>query len=161
MVAKARAGLSTAAAVKTIDAVAIGSPHLSNAEFDSLERFIAGRRLAVPIYACTGRHAPRSAGAGWPTKEARGERRGHRCRYLVVVTPTHAGTRQWRADDQLGQVRALRPGQHRLCGALRIASPTASKARSSAGRSSRMSPHERRRRDPGGRARRVKARRWC
>lgn len=57
MVGKARAGLSTAAAVKTIDAVAIGSPHLSNAEFDSLERFIAGRRLAVPIYACTGRHA--------------------------------------------------------------------------------------------------------
>ncbi|MDX8462271.1 aconitase X catalytic domain-containing protein [Mesorhizobium humile] len=57
MVAKARAGLSTAAAAKTIDAVAIGSPHLSNAEFDSLERLIAGRRLAVPIYACTGRHA--------------------------------------------------------------------------------------------------------
>ncbi|TPI60889.1 DUF521 domain-containing protein [Mesorhizobium sp. B3-1-3] len=57
MVAKARAGLSTAAAPKTIDAVAIGSPHLSHAEFDSLERLIAGRKLAVPIYACTGRHA--------------------------------------------------------------------------------------------------------
>lgn len=57
MVAKARAGLSTAAAARTIDAVAIGSPHLSHAEFDSLERLIASRRLAVPIYACTGRHA--------------------------------------------------------------------------------------------------------
>lgn len=57
MVAKARAGLSTAAAAKTIDAVAIGSPHLSPIEFDSLERLIDGRRLAVPIYACTGRHA--------------------------------------------------------------------------------------------------------
>lgn len=57
MAAKARAGLSTAAAAKTIDAVAIGSPHLSPAEFGSLERLIAGRRLAVPIYACTGRHA--------------------------------------------------------------------------------------------------------
>ncbi|TPJ36318.1 aconitase X catalytic domain-containing protein [Mesorhizobium sp. B2-8-3] len=57
MVAQARAGLSTAAAPKTIDAVAIGSPHLSHAEFDSLERLIAGRKLAVPIYACTGRHA--------------------------------------------------------------------------------------------------------
>ncbi|TPJ29584.1 aconitase X catalytic domain-containing protein [Mesorhizobium sp. B2-7-2] len=57
MVATARAGLSTTAATKTIDAVAIGSPHLSHAEFDSLERLIAGRRLAVPIYACTGRHA--------------------------------------------------------------------------------------------------------
>jgi len=57
MAARARAGLSTAAATKTIDAVAIGSPHLSHAEFESLERLIAGRRLAVPIYACTGRHA--------------------------------------------------------------------------------------------------------
>ncbi|TIQ35169.1 MAG: DUF521 domain-containing protein [Mesorhizobium sp.] len=56
MVAKARAGLSTAAAARTIDAVAIGSPHLSDAEFATLERLIAGRRLAVPIYACTGRH---------------------------------------------------------------------------------------------------------
>jgi predicted aconitase len=57
MAAKARTGLSTAAAGKAIDAVAIGSPHLSTAEFDSLERLIAGRRIAVPIYACTGRHA--------------------------------------------------------------------------------------------------------
>ncbi|MGX5799915.1 aconitase X [Bradyrhizobium sp. Arg314] len=57
MAAKARAGLSTTAAGKAIDAVAIGSPHLSHAEFDSLERLIAGRRLAVPVYACTGRHA--------------------------------------------------------------------------------------------------------
>ncbi|MDX8476929.1 aconitase X catalytic domain-containing protein [Mesorhizobium sp. VK24D] len=56
MVAKARADLSTAATAETIDAVAIGSPHLSSAEFDMLERLIAGRRLAVPIYACTGRH---------------------------------------------------------------------------------------------------------
>ncbi|RWH25715.1 MAG: DUF521 domain-containing protein [Mesorhizobium sp.] len=56
MAAKARAGLSTAAVPKTIDAVAIGSPHLSFAEFEMLERLIAGRRLAVPIYACTGRH---------------------------------------------------------------------------------------------------------
>ncbi|CDX22859.1 conserved hypothetical protein [Mesorhizobium sp. ORS 3324] len=56
MVAKARSGLSTAAAAKAIDAVAIGSPHLSSTEFEMLERLIAGRRLAVPIYACTGRH---------------------------------------------------------------------------------------------------------
>lgn len=56
MVARARAGLSTAAIPTTIDAVAIGSPHLSPAEFDMLERLIAGRRLSVPIYACTGRH---------------------------------------------------------------------------------------------------------
>ncbi|WP_292322511.1 aconitase X [Mesorhizobium sp.] len=50
------AGLSTASTPEAIDAVAIGSPHLSDAEFDMLERLIAGRRLAVPVYACTGRH---------------------------------------------------------------------------------------------------------
>jgi predicted aconitase/predicted aconitase with swiveling domain len=57
MVAAARAGLSTAGKAERIDAVAIGSPHLSVAEFDALERLIAGRMLKVPIYACTGRHA--------------------------------------------------------------------------------------------------------
>jgi predicted aconitase len=55
-VAQAQARLSTAEAPETIDAVAIGSPHLSLAEFDALERLMAGRRLAVPIHACTGRH---------------------------------------------------------------------------------------------------------
>ncbi|MGN6539057.1 MAG: aconitase X [Mesorhizobium sp.] len=57
MVAAARAGLSTAKAADRVDAVAIGSPHLSLAEFAALERLIAGRRLKVPLYACTGRHA--------------------------------------------------------------------------------------------------------
>jgi predicted aconitase len=57
MVEAARAGLSTAGVVDRIDAVAIGSPHLSLDEFAALERLLAGRKLAVPIYACTGRHA--------------------------------------------------------------------------------------------------------
>ncbi len=39
-----------------IDAVAVGSPHFSVAEFATLERLIAGRRLRAPLYACTGRH---------------------------------------------------------------------------------------------------------
>jgi predicted aconitase len=56
MAARAQAGLSTAGRVETIDAVAIGSPHLSIEEFSKLERLIAGRRLRVPIHACTGRH---------------------------------------------------------------------------------------------------------
>jgi predicted aconitase len=56
IVAEAQARLSTAEAPDAIDAVAIGSPHLSLAEFDTLERLIGGRRLAVPIHACTGRH---------------------------------------------------------------------------------------------------------
>lgn len=57
MVAEARRNLSTVAAAGRIDAVAIGSPHLSIDEFADLRRLIAGRRLAVPLYACTGRHA--------------------------------------------------------------------------------------------------------
>lgn len=56
MVEDARRRLSTAVDARSIDAVAIGSPHLSLAEFDALERFIAGRQLAVPLHACTGRH---------------------------------------------------------------------------------------------------------
>lgn len=56
MVADARARLSTAIRPTRIDAVAIGSPHLSLAEFERLARLIGGRRLAVPIHACTGRH---------------------------------------------------------------------------------------------------------
>ncbi|MEI5680051.1 MULTISPECIES: aconitase X catalytic domain-containing protein [unclassified Mesorhizobium] len=48
--------LSTAEAASSIDAVAIGSPHLSLSEFDALERLVGGRRLKIPVYACTGRH---------------------------------------------------------------------------------------------------------
>lgn len=56
MFADARRRLSTAESADRIDAVAIGSPHLSLDEFAALERLLAGRRLAVPFYACTGRH---------------------------------------------------------------------------------------------------------
>ncbi len=51
----ARAGLSTAEG-EAIDAAAIGSPHLSAQEFAALEAALAGRRVAIPFYACTGRH---------------------------------------------------------------------------------------------------------
>lgn len=56
MVADAKARLSTAERPDRIDAVAIGSPHLSAGEIGRLEALLAGRRLAVPIHACTGRH---------------------------------------------------------------------------------------------------------
>jgi predicted aconitase len=56
MVAEARMRLSTASDSSRVDAVAIGSPHLSFAEFVELERLMAGRQLIVPIHACTGRH---------------------------------------------------------------------------------------------------------
>ena len=38
-----------------IDAVAVGSPHFSAAEFEQLVRLVAGRRCRVPFYACTSR----------------------------------------------------------------------------------------------------------
>lgn len=56
MLREAQRGLSTVAAAGRIDAAAIGSPHLSLDEMDHLEALLAGRRLAAPLYACTGRH---------------------------------------------------------------------------------------------------------
>src|SRR5690606_19319211 len=56
MAADAKARLSTAEKPDRIDAVAVGSPHLSLDEIGRLERLVAGRHLAVPLYACTGRH---------------------------------------------------------------------------------------------------------
>ncbi|WFP63012.1 aconitase X catalytic domain-containing protein [Mesorhizobium sp. WSM4904] len=87
MVAKARADLSTAAAARTIDAVAIGSPHLSDAEFAMLERLIAGRRLAVPIYACTGRHVLASLEQGGRRKRLEASGVVIVADTCVVVTP--------------------------------------------------------------------------
>jgi predicted aconitase len=60
MLRAARDRLSTAAAgTDRIDAVAVGSPHFSLAEFAALDRLIgshgAGARFKVPFYACTGR----------------------------------------------------------------------------------------------------------
>ena len=49
--------MATVAGASRIDAVAIGSPHLSTGEFIRLEEYVAGRKLAIPFYACTGRHA--------------------------------------------------------------------------------------------------------
>ena len=56
MVRDAQRRLSTAERADRIDAVAIGSPHLSIEEFDTLRKLLRGRVVAVPIYACTGRH---------------------------------------------------------------------------------------------------------
>lgn len=57
--AKARASLSTAnrMAGDPIDAVAVGSPHLSSDELRSLDRLLGNRQCSKPLYACTGRHA--------------------------------------------------------------------------------------------------------
>ena len=52
----ALARLSTSGGTERIDAVAIGSPHLSLPEISEVEQRLAGRRLAAPLYANTGRH---------------------------------------------------------------------------------------------------------
>ncbi len=57
MVRAAQRSLSTIDDAGVIDAVAIGSPHLSHDEFRKLEGLLHGRKARVPIYACTGRHA--------------------------------------------------------------------------------------------------------
>ncbi len=59
MIRAAQAGLSTVHGTDRIDAVAIGSPHLSREELESVSQLLAGRRALVPIYACTGRHVLR------------------------------------------------------------------------------------------------------
>jgi len=59
MMRDAQNRLSTAERADRIDAVAIGSPHLSLEEFDTLRKLLRGRKVAVPIYACTGRHVLR------------------------------------------------------------------------------------------------------
>ena len=41
---------------RQLDVVAVGSPHFSEHEFQALLRLIGGRKCAVPIVACTGRH---------------------------------------------------------------------------------------------------------
>jgi predicted aconitase len=48
--------MATVQGITHIDAVAIGSPHLSLEECQRLERLLGGRKLSVPFYACTGRH---------------------------------------------------------------------------------------------------------
>ncbi len=55
-VREALARLSTSGETQRIDAVAIGSPHLSLAEITEVEQRLAGRRLSIPLYVNTGRH---------------------------------------------------------------------------------------------------------
>lgn len=56
----ARDALSTARPDGALDAVAIGSPHLSVEECAALEAALAGRRAVLPFYACAGRHVVRA-----------------------------------------------------------------------------------------------------
>ena len=80
-IATALARLSTAGPTERVDAVAIGSPHLSLAEIEAVERLLAGRRLAIPLYANTGRHV-------LAVLEARGRRRALEEAGVVFVVDT-------------------------------------------------------------------------
>lgn len=81
--ATARASLSTANRIagEPIDAVAIGSPHLSSDELRTLDRLLGERQCEKPLYACTGRHALEAL-----REEGIGERLSHRG--VIVVTDT-------------------------------------------------------------------------
>lgn len=59
MLAKVRSSLSTASITVNdpIDAVAIGSPHLSPDELRSLAATLGKQRCRVPLYACTSRNS--------------------------------------------------------------------------------------------------------
>ena len=86
MVRGARDGLSTAPD-GPVDALAVGSPHFSMAEFDALERRLAGRRTSRPFYACTNRQVLgdlESSGALARLEEAGIEIITDTC---IVVTP--------------------------------------------------------------------------
>lgn len=81
MVRDSQRRLSTAERADRVDAVAIGSPHLSLDEFTRLETLLRGRRVNVPIYACTGRHVLAEL-------DAQGRRTALESRGIIVVADT-------------------------------------------------------------------------
>lgn len=80
-VQRALARLSTAGETGRIDAIAIGSPHLSLAEINEVEQLMAGRRLKAPLYANTGRHILRPL-------EADGRRKALEAAGVIFVADT-------------------------------------------------------------------------
>ncbi|HEX3848398.1 MAG TPA: aconitase X catalytic domain-containing protein [Steroidobacteraceae bacterium] len=84
-----RAALSTArlSAGEPIDAVAIGSPHLSVEELRALDRLLGARGCRVPLYACASRHALSAVSAEGIEQSLTSK--GVRCiaDTCVVVTP--------------------------------------------------------------------------
>ena len=90
-----------------------------SAEFDALERLIGGRRLSVPIYACTGRHVLADARTERPAQGAGGGGVVIVADTCVVVTPilpdlaggvlmTNSGKFAHYAPGNTGYARALR-----------------------------------------------------
>ena len=92
---QARDRLSTAAAGSdAIDAVAVGSPHFSGAEFRALAALAKGERFRVPFYACTGRGVLaeiEAAGLLAPLREAGVEIVVDTCVVVAPILPPEAG----------------------------------------------------------------------
>lgn len=80
MVRTARSWLGTASG-ETVDAVAVGSPHLSYDEMATIADLLAGRRVTLPFYAHTGRHVVRQL-------EASGRLREIEAAGVTIVTDT-------------------------------------------------------------------------
>jgi len=79
--------LSTTTTVGRVDAVAVGSPHFSESEFETLARLATGVELRVPFYVCTARDtlaAVEARGLADPLRTAGVEIVVDTC---VVVTP--------------------------------------------------------------------------
>jgi len=79
--------LSTATGTPSVDAIAVGSPHFSLAEFEALAQLVANRRMRIPFYACTARDtlkALEDRGLAQPLVSAGVEMVVDTC---VVVTP--------------------------------------------------------------------------
>ena len=68
MVRTARSWLSTTSG-DTVDAVAVGSPHLSHEEMITIANLLGGRRVILPFYAHTGRHVLRQLEASGRLQE--------------------------------------------------------------------------------------------
>jgi predicted aconitase len=104
----------TADAQSPVDAIAVGSPHFSAAEFAQLLKRFAGRRATLPFYACTGRHvvAELARDGLVAAIEAAGVRLV--VDTCVVVAPDPARIGGCPIADQFRQIRAIRAGQYRL-----------------------------------------------
>jgi predicted aconitase len=70
-----------------VDAVAVGSPHFSLEEFRRLFGLLGGRKLAIPFYACTGRHTLAALEAAGLADELRSSGLTVVADTCIVVTP--------------------------------------------------------------------------
>jgi predicted aconitase len=94
MLREARDRLSTAAAATAVDAIAVGSPHLSLSELRALARLAEGRRFRLPFYACTGRtvlEAAEREGLGAPLRASGAELVVDTCVVVAPILPAGGG----------------------------------------------------------------------